>query len=61
MAIGREVNTVVLTASRLIEKLADERVFYLNVLTGAKRWVLGSSADAPRLLPATAALLVKST
>ncbi len=61
MAIGREVNTVVLTASRLIEKLADERVFYLNVLTGAKRWVLGSSADAARLLPATAALLVQST
>lgn len=60
LSIGREVNTVVLTASRLTEKLADERVFYVNIIAGAKHWVLGSPADVAMFLPTIAAQAVKS-
>jgi len=55
LSIGREVNAVVLTASRFAQKLADERVFYLNIVAGAKHWVLGSPADVAQFLPAAAA------
>jgi predicted nucleotidyltransferase len=42
LAIGREVNPVVLTLSQLAEKLANGRVFHGNIMAGPKRWVLGS-------------------
>ena len=45
LAIGREVHFVALTPARLAEKLANGRAFYENVVTGPKRWVLGSPVD----------------
>jgi predicted nucleotidyltransferase len=43
LGIGREVNVVVVTASRLAAKLADGRGFYSRIVAGEKRWVLGDS------------------
>jgi hypothetical protein len=48
-------------SARLAEKLADERVFYLNIVAGAKRWVLGSPAEVAMFLLAATALTGDST
>jgi predicted nucleotidyltransferase len=42
VAIGREVNPFVVTASQFAERLAAGRGFYENVIAGPKRWVIGT-------------------
>jgi predicted nucleotidyltransferase len=42
VAIGREVNPFVITASQFAERLAAGRAFYENVMAGPKRWVIGT-------------------
>lgn len=44
LALGREVHLVVQTPSQLARHLATRHVFYEDVVTGPKLWVLGDPA-----------------
>jgi hypothetical protein len=52
LALGREVNLVVLTTSQLSRNLAARRAFYENVVAGPKLWVLGDPARLASIPPA---------